>query len=103
MISLGLTPAEVGDLTPRQIAALWLAWREHERTHDRRAALMPWLYAESKRDREKQQRAFTLEDFMPSDEPQRVQSPKELVDNQMLAMEQWRIYYEVMAEQKKSA
>ncbi len=86
-------------MTPLQLSALWDAWKVRERASDRRAALMPWLYAESNRDRKQTARPFTIEDFMPSTEPQRVQSPEEVVEQQMLAMEQFRMLQDALIEQ----
>lgn len=87
-------------MTPRQLAALWDAWKQRERAQDRRAALMPWVYAESHRDRDKHPQPIRIEDFMPG-EAKPVQSQEELVEQQMLTMMQFRLYQDVMLEQRK--
>lgn len=64
MIHLGLTSAEYGRMTPRQLYALWEAWRQRERTLDRRSALVAWLYAEAHRDHGKHRQPWIIENLV---------------------------------------
>ncbi len=85
MIHLGLTPAQFGRMTPRQIRAMWDAWKLRERAHDRRAALMPWLYAEAHRDRKRRAEPWRIEDFMPG-EPKPAGPVAEVDSRQVFAL-----------------
>ena len=54
-------------MTPWQLSALWDAWKHRANAWDRRAALMPWLYAEAHRDRKTRAEPWRIEDFMPGE------------------------------------
>jgi len=64
VIHLGLTPAQIGRLTPRILSALWKEHEERELRHDSRyASIMEWI-ARANLTR-KDGRHFQTSDFLP--------------------------------------
>jgi len=64
VIHLGLTPAQIGRLTPRILSALWKEHEERELRHDSRyASIIEWI-ARTNLTR-KDGRPFQTSDFLP--------------------------------------
>jgi hypothetical protein len=64
VIHLGLTPAQIGRLTPRILSALWKEHEERELRHDSRyASIIEWI-ARANLTR-KDGRPFQTSDFLP--------------------------------------
>lgn len=89
MIELGLTVAELWDLTPYQISRLWKRHQQKKRAEAQNLAILVCSYLNVHRDQDKVAEAFGVERFMPFPELQQEYTQEQSTEDQIRILRRW--------------